>query len=89
MVKRLTAAALVETLQGLDRVTWRILGVRGWHRVPLLLSMLRLATPTSIDLSVHRLPGVGTVPSTELMALINRPLATLLKGRNERPRCKL
>lgn len=50
--------------------------------------MLRLATPTSVDLSVHRLPGVGAVSSTELVALINRPLATLLKGRNERPRSK-
>jgi len=52
--------------------------------------MLGLATPASIGLSVHCLPGVGTVPSAELVVLINRFLAALLKKkRNERPGSKL
>lgn len=83
--KRLTAATLIVTLGGLRRV---ILHLRGWHRVPRLVPIVLLLTvPAGVDLSVHRLPGVGAILSAKLVALVNWPLATLLK-RDERPRSR-
>lgn len=41
--------------------------------------MLRLTISAGIDLSVNRLPGIGTVPSAELVALVDLFLATLLE----------
>ena len=83
--ERLTATAtvisLVGTLEGRSRVNERVMHLRGWHRVPRLLPALGLTAPAGMDLSVHPLPGVGTIPSAELVALIDRFLAALLKRR--------
>ena len=80
MRKLTTAAALGNTLERLSLVTGRILHLRGWHRVPRLLSILGLAVPTAgIDMPGHRLPVISAIPSAEFVALVNRSLATLLK----------
>jgi len=83
----LTAGALIETLEGLGQMGGGILHLSGWHRVPRLLCMMGLSVSAGIDLPGHRLPGVGTFPSAELVALVYRSLTALLK-RNEWSRSK-
>lgn len=85
----LTATAVAAALVGtLGR---RVLHLRGLHRIPRLLSvLLRLNVPAGVDLPVHRLPVVGTIPSAELVAPVNWSLTTLLEmdEMDERPGSK-
>jgi len=76
-----TATAIIRSLEGhsriVRRIVRRVLHMRGRHRSP-LLPVVWLAVSACIGLSVHRLPGVGTAPSTELVAPVGRSLNAIL-----------